>query len=257
MIDKSNTPSAKPSLSIILATTSPFKKALFERYQLAFTLVDPQIDETPKPAESAPDLALRLAREKAVAGRVLASAEREKTGMGDCIVIGCDQVPVTEGGEILHKPGSPERAHKQLLRLAGQQVAFHTAVCAIRCNLSAEALTSQEEDWSSPEQPKNDTRLDTTHQNNEHLKSAEKSLSENMQTHLDLTTVHYRADLNSDTIQRYLAKEQAWRCAGAIQSEALGITLLDKIVSQDPTALIGLPLIGLTNSLRALGLQLP
>ena len=56
-------------------------------------------------------------------------------------------------------------------------------------------------------------------------------------------------------IEAYLEREQPYDCAGAVKSEALGIALFERIVSDDPTALIGLPLIALTRMLRSEGLD--
>jgi septum formation protein len=56
-------------------------------------------------------------------------------------------------------------------------------------------------------------------------------------------------------IAQYLAREAPYDCAGAVRSEALGIALFERIESDDPTALIGLPLIVLTDMLRAEGID--
>lgn len=63
--------------------------------------------------------------------------------------------------------------------------------------------------------------------------------------------------LDADTIERYLRAEEPYDCAGSAKSEGLGIALLDAIASDDPTALIGLPLIRTCRMLRAAGLVLP
>jgi septum formation protein len=76
------------------------------------------------------------------------------------------------------------------------------------------------------------------------------------QSHLDITTVHFRK-LSNDEIERYVARERPVNCAGGFKAEALGITLFDRIESQDPTALIGLPLIWLAAALRRSGFTLP
>lgn len=68
--------------------------------------------------------------------------------------------------------------------------------------------------------------------------------------------VKFRA-LTDDEIERYLQAEQPYDCAGSAKSEGLGIALLDAIHSDDPTALIGLPLIRTCRMLRAAGLVLP
>jgi len=74
--------------------------------------------------------------------------------------------------------------------------------------------------------------------------------------HVDTTTVAFRK-LSAGEIDRYVAREQPFDCAGGFRAEALGIVLFDCIESQDPTALIGLPLIWLAGALRAAGFQLP
>jgi septum formation protein len=74
--------------------------------------------------------------------------------------------------------------------------------------------------------------------------------------HVDTTTVVFR-ELSASEIDRYIARERPFDCAGGFRAEALGITLFDCIESQDPTALIGLPLIWLAGALRAAGFQLP
>jgi septum formation protein len=73
---------------------------------------------------------------------------------------------------------------------------------------------------------------------------------------VDTTTVYFRP-LGAAEIERYIAAEQPFDCAGGFRAEALGISLFARIVSEDPTALIGLPLIALARVLRQLGYQLP
>ena len=63
-------------------------------------------------------------------------------------------------------------------------------------------------------------------------------------------------DLSDDAIERYLRAETPYDCAGSAKSEGLGIALLDAIDSDDPTALIGLPLIRTCRMLRAAGVEL-
>ena len=74
----------------------------------------------------------------------------------------------------------------------------------------------------------------------------------------DLAAVEVRfRKLADDEIERYLHAEQPYDCAGSAKSEGLGISLLDAILSDDPTALVGLPLIRTCRMLRAAGLTLP
>ncbi|MCL1860485.1 MAG: Maf family nucleotide pyrophosphatase [Proteobacteria bacterium] len=71
-----------------------------------------------------------------------------------------------------------------------------------------------------------------------------------------LTRVRFRP-LSEPEIRRYLEREPALDCAGSAKCEGLGITLLDALSGDDPTALIGLPLIALARMLRAAGVELP
>ena len=57
--------------------------------------------------------------------------------------------------------------------------------------------------------------------------------------------------------QRYLNREHALDCAGSAKSEGLGISLLSRLGGEDPTALVGLPLIALASMLRAEGFDVP
>ena len=63
--------------------------------------------------------------------------------------------------------------------------------------------------------------------------------------------------LDDAEIERYLRAERPYDCAGSARSEGLGITLLEAIDSDDPTALVGLPLIRTCRMLRAAGVRLP
>jgi septum formation protein len=74
--------------------------------------------------------------------------------------------------------------------------------------------------------------------------------------HLDTTIVHFRP-LDAATIERYLAAENALDCAGGFKAEGLGIALMQRLESQDPTAIVGLPLIWTAAALRGAGFLLP
>jgi septum formation protein len=74
--------------------------------------------------------------------------------------------------------------------------------------------------------------------------------------HTDCTRVTFRA-LQDAEIERYLEKEKPYDCAGAFKAESLGIALFERISSEDPTALVGLPLIGTAAMLRRAGFELP
>jgi len=70
------------------------------------------------------------------------------------------------------------------------------------------------------------------------------------------TEVRFR-DLPDTTLINYLKLEQPYDCAGSAKSEGMGIALLESIRSDDPTALIGLPLIALSMLLRDVGFEIP
>jgi septum formation protein len=76
-----------------------------------------------------------------------------------------------------------------------------------------------------------------------------------MQQDIAAVRVVFR-DLSDDEIENYLRIEQPYDCAGSAKSEGLGIALLERIDNDDPTALIGLPLIRTTRMIRAAGVKL-
>jgi septum formation protein len=78
-----------------------------------------------------------------------------------------------------------------------------------------------------------------------------------MQTTLNISTEVTFRKLSDDVLESYLLAEEPYDCAGSAKSEGLGITLLESIQSDDPTALIGLPLIALTGLLRDAGFVIP
>jgi|SRR5215831_18253419 len=76
------------------------------------------------------------------------------------------------------------------------------------------------------------------------------------EAHVDTTMVLFRSLADSE-IRSYVNREKPFDCAGGFKAEALGISLFERIDSQDPTALIGLPLIWLAGALRRAGFALP
>lgn len=191
--------------TLILASTSPFRRRQLQTLGLDFTAVAPDFDETPLPDESESDTAMRLAQGKAqsVAARY-----------PDSLIIGADQVAFCRGRQ-LGKPMSIAAAQQMLLFLSGQRVSFYSAVCLLD------------------------------------------AASGSLKSHCDHTVVHMRT-LDEAGIARYLAREpDAVYCAGAAKSEGLGATLIERIDSTDPHALIGLPLLTLIGYLKQAGWVLP
>lgn len=107
---------------LILASSSPHRRALLERLGLPFRALAPAIEEVADPSEDPAATALRLAEEKA---RVI--AERHPCAL----VIGSDQIAEL-GGRRLGKPGTRERAAAQLAAMSGQRVRFLTGLCVLR-----------------------------------------------------------------------------------------------------------------------------
>ncbi len=75
-------------------------------------------------------------------------------------------------------------------------------------------------------------------------------------SHVDTTAVKLRP-LSDAEIDRYIEREKPFDCAGGFKAEALGITLFERIDSEDPTAIVGLPLIWLSGALRTAGYKAP
>lgn len=123
-------------LPLLLASSSPARRELLSRLRLPFAHLAPDIDETALPGEAVEALVLRLSETKA---RALAP------GHPAHLIIGSDQA-LALGGEILGKPGSPERARAQLARLSGRRATFHTGLCLLnsasgQCRLAREQYT--------------------------------------------------------------------------------------------------------------------
>lgn len=148
-----------------------------------------------------------------------AKAEAVARAHPGALVIGSDQVATLDDLQI-GKPGDHARALAQLQLMRGREVVFHTALCL----------------WDG-------RATDAT-------RYATRAVQiENVQV-----KVRFR-DLPDAELDAYLRIEQPYDCAGSAKNEGLGIALLESIVSTDPTALTGLPLIALTGMLRQAGVR--
>jgi len=106
-------------MKLVLASSSPFRKAILEKLQLAFETASPDIDETPLQNESVEEMVKRLSKAKAIA---------LSASYPDSLIIGSDQSAMLNGN-VLHKPGSYEVAFKQLKEASGQAITFYTGLC--------------------------------------------------------------------------------------------------------------------------------
>ncbi len=197
-------PATASTMPLLLASASPYRRALLQRLQLDFTCETSDVDETPQALESAANYTLRLAKAKAQA-----VAARHPHAW----VIGSDQCLLLNA-EILGKGGSRDGAYQQLRKMSGQNLLCYTAFCLFQ-------------------------------------QQTKQTL-----THLDVQKLRVR-ELSPAEIDRYLAKEAAWDAAGSLHSEGLGISLLESLENQDPSGLIGLPLIALAKALRQVGFAVP
>lgn len=113
--------------SIVLASTSPYRRDLLARLRLPFEVRAPAVDEAALPGEAARETALRLAQAKARAVAPECPA---------ALIIGCDQVAVLDGVS-LGKPGSHANAVAQLKAMRGRSVLFHTALTLFNARTGA------------------------------------------------------------------------------------------------------------------------
>jgi len=187
--------------SIVLASSSVYRRELFERLGLAYEIDVPGIDESALEGEPPVRTARRLS---------LAKAEAVAARHPGAIVIGADQVAECEG-RALGKPGTHERALEQLLFLSGRKAFFHSGIAIVGGN--------------------GPSRVDCVD-----------------------TEVVFR-ELAREPLEAYLLRERPYDCAGSARVEALGIALVESVKSEDPTALIGLPLIRLVSMLRLAGVD--
>ena len=188
--------------TLVLGSTSRYRRELLARLGLPFEVSAPDVDETPSSGELPVATALRLSEAKARA--VAARYE-------DALVIGSDQVADCDGRAV-SKPGDRATAQRELRALSGRTIVFHTGIALV----DAKTGRCQRE-------------------------------------MVDVVSV-FRTQTDAE-IDAYLDREAPYDCAGGVKSEALGIALFERITSDDPTALVGLPLIALCRMLLAEGVS--
>jgi len=115
------TTSPRNARALVLASSSPYRKALLERLGLPFTVAAPAIDESARPGEAPGDTAVRLAEAKA---RGVAAAHP------DALIVGSDQVADFQGTAI-GKPRDASDALEQLRAMQGRTIVFHTGLALL------------------------------------------------------------------------------------------------------------------------------
>jgi septum formation protein len=196
------TTTSASSMTLVLASRSPYRRMLLERLGLPFAVAIPQVDETPREGERPAEAAVRLAEAKA---RAVGKNHPQ------ALIIGSDQIAEFEG-EAVGKPRDPQHALEQLRAMRGRTVVFHTGLALLN------------------------------------------TASGRCQTALVDVASTFRS-LDDAELRAYLERDRPYDCAASVKAETLGIALFSRIASDDPTALIGLPLIRLTDMLQAEGLQ--
>ncbi len=189
---------------ILLASSSPYRRGLLDRFLAEFEAVSPDVDERNIAGLEPQELARHLARAKAEA--VSASSR-------NALIIGADQLAALDG-QVLGKPGSHQKAVEQLLAASGKSVTFLTAVCML--------------------DPVTRKRYE----------------------HTDETIVHFR-EFDRRLAEAYLRLDEPYDCAGSFKLEGAGFLLFESVKTDDPTALIGLPMIWISDRLLELGYLLP
>lgn len=189
---------------LVLASSSPYRRAQLGQLGHAFEWQAPEVDEEAVKARISDPvtLAQTLAEQKA---RTILEQKPEAT------VIAGDQV-VDFQGEVLGKPGSKEAAVAQLMRMSGQTHTLVTALCVAK--------------------------------GSDYL------------LHVDCTSLTLRP-LEKAQIERYVVQDNPIDCAGAYKFERAGITLFERVQTEDPSAITGLPLIAVVRLLDTLGYTVP
>jgi septum formation protein len=190
--------------AIVLASSSPYRRGLLDRFLDEYEAISPDIDES-NALELTPEaLASYLARKK---------AETVSINARNALVIGADQLAVLDD-QVLGKPGDHQKAVEQLLAASGKSVKFLTAVCIL--------------------DPVGRTRYE----------------------HVDTTTVRFR-QFDRRLAESYLRHDQPYDCAGSFKLEGAGFVLFESVSTDDPTALIGLPMIWVSDVLLQLDYLIP
>jgi len=186
--------------TIVLASSSLYRRGLLDRVLQQYEAVAPEVDESNELGLGPGELARHLARKK---------AEAVAVNIRDALVIGADQLAVL-GDQVLGKPGDHQKAVEQLLAASGQVVTFLTAVCIL--------------------DPIGRSRYE----------------------HTDKTKVRFR-EFDRRLAEAYLRHDEPYDCAGSFKLEGAGFVLFESVQTDDPTALIGMPMIWVADRLLQLG----
>ena len=223
--------------ALVLASGSQYRAELLARLGIEFQVISPDIDESARTDEPPAQLAVRLAAEKAEAAQIrLLSLRASRSGSLPSTVLLSDALPSS---------ASPSAAKQNppAIIIASDQVAS-TRNTLLGKPLHAENACRQLASMSGQT---------VTFYTALHLLDVQ---THTCYTALDTTLATLRK-LDASTIARYVERDQPLHCAGSFKVESLGISLFESVASEDPTALVGLPMIELCRGLRQFGLQIP
>lgn len=188
--------SPQPS-TIILASSSKYRKKLLKSIISDFQCISPNIDESVMQNESITSTVERLAVTKA---KTIAKKEN------NALIIGSDQAAIFDR-KLIGKPENHAAAVEHLMSVSGKTITLQTGIALVN------------------------------------------SKSNEVQSTVVPSTVKFR-NLTETLINAYLEADKPYDCAGSVKVESLGIMLIEHIHSDDPNALIGLPLIQLVTMLN-------
>ena len=203
--------------ALVLASGSQYRAGLLARLGVEFQTISPDINESAHASEFPAELAKRLASEKAHAVM----------------------------NELLSRSNSDSHAetHGQTIIIASDQVASYGDT------LLGKPMTNRKACQQLASMSGRTIRFYTSLHLLD-LKSLDRYVAQ------DVTCATLR-ELDAETIARYVERDQPLDCAGSFKVESLGISLFKSVSSDDPTALVGLPMIELCHGLRQFGVQIP
>jgi len=206
----------KDQIKIILASQSPSRKWLLDKLMIPYDIIPADIDESQKQDEKIQDLVVRLAIEKAQ--KIANQIIKNNKNNNSYIIIGCDQLMCLEIDNKCNIFGKP-KTHKN----------------------ATKQLQSSSDNWIS------------CYSGLAFLEIKNNKI--NIKSHLSHDRLKCKK-LSDDIINKYLIKTQPYECAGAVKFEGLGIALFEKIISEDPNSIVGLPLMKVSQWLMDSGIEL-
>ena len=202
---------------VVLASGSQYRARLLARLNIHFTSLSPDIDESVYEVEPPAELASRLARQK---------ADRA-----------CELLALSAEGAQFDEP------HSTPIIIASDQVASHGSMILGKPG-TFERASAQLASMSAQDVTFFTALFMLCTRTNESFSA------------MDVTRVRLR-ELDAQSIARYVTADDPLDCAGSFKVESLGISLFEAVHTEDPTALIGLPMIKVCEGLRQFGLRVP